>query len=338
MLAASAHAYDSVRVSTPSQPARSALRVGLVGPGRTRDGLGPFLARHLLAAGARVVAVCGRDLARTTDAAQSLARSLGNPVAAHVDLASMLRTAPLDALVIAAPIASHLPALQQAVAFGLPTLCEKPLVDADETDAALAALQGLRAAGAPLVENCQWPYALRALRRLGAAIAARPARFAQRLSPSGAGRSMLVDSLSHFLSLLQEVAAIDGARCVDVEFSSREPQATEMTLSGALRAPDVDLEFRLELVQCPQQPRPAWFAVDDLRCERHLLLPQYHWQFEFGGRRETVGDPQASLVYDFVSLASEPRSESNLDVARSLSSAIRTRARLFREIVGAYDR
>lgn len=312
------------------------MRVGLVGPGRRRDGLGPFLAKHLAAAGAQVVAVSGRDLARTQADAAELARALGHPVAAFASVDQLLAGGNLAALAIATPIAAHREALQAAAAAGVPTLCEKPLVDLGDHAAGLAAVDAFARASVPLVENCQWPYALRAL-RAHAPLPARAHTFAQRLSPSGVGRSMVLDSLSHFLSLLQEVAAIDAAsQLEDLRYSSGDPAATELTLSGALRAASGVVEFRLELVQCPAQPRPAWFALDGVRCTRELLLPQYHWQFAVADRRHSVGDPQAALVYHFVQLASEPRSESNLDVVRSLSAAIRTRARLFREILAAY--
>ena len=111
------------------------LRVGLVGGGRTRNGLGPFLARFLERDGARVVAVVGRNDQRAALVAEQLGRELGHAVAAHGDVASVLRVESLDALVISSPIETHCAALQLASKAGVHVLCEKPLVSLAESEA-----------------------------------------------------------------------------------------------------------------------------------------------------------------------------------------------------------
>ena len=56
----------------------SRLHVGIVGAGRSRNGLGPFLASHLEAAGGQVVAVSGRSADRAAAAADGLETRLGH--------------------------------------------------------------------------------------------------------------------------------------------------------------------------------------------------------------------------------------------------------------------
>ena len=54
--------------------------IGIVGAGRTRQGLGPFLANWFEKCGARISGIAGRDLARTRLAASAMSQQLGHPV------------------------------------------------------------------------------------------------------------------------------------------------------------------------------------------------------------------------------------------------------------------
>jgi len=309
--------------------------LGLFGPGRTRNGLGPFLAQHLERAGARVVAVAGRTAERTAPAAAALAERLGHEVAVHDGIAGLVARGDLAGVVIATPIEAHLQALEAAAAARLPALCEKPLVDVGQHAAAMQAVRAFARGGVPLVENCQWPLALAALRARGALPDKPPRVFAMRLSPAGTGRTMLVDSVSHFLSLLQALYGtavgvdLDGAR-----FSSVAPDATELRLDLDVDAGGGRAQTRLHLARCPTQPRPAWLEFDGRRCERRLTLPAYHWSFTDGQSEHAVGDPQAELAYHFVELLTQPRP----DLVRRHAAAIAARAELFAAVVRAFDR
>jgi len=310
------------------------LRFGLVGPGRTRNGLGPFLAKHLAVAGGRVVAVAGRDPARTAAAAAALGRDLGWPVAAHASLADLVGRGDIDALVIASPIDAHLPALRAALAARLPALCEKPLADRHAAEEVQATIAAFAAEGLLLAENCQWPFALAALQERGVVPRGLPRSFAMRLSPTGRGREMLVESLSHPLSLVQALAGEGAAwALVGAAFSTRAPDAEAMRVELELDAGGQRCALALELVRCPEQPRPAWFALDGVRCERELILPAYRWGFRHQGGFEDVGDPQAALVYGFVASLPEP----DLDLIRRHAATLAARARLFTDVVVAFD-
>jgi hypothetical protein len=314
-------------------------RLGLVGPGRTRNGLGPFLARHAVAAGAEVVAVAGRTLPRTRAAAAELAAALGHPVAAHASVFELTARGDLTAVIVAAPIPAHLPALRAALAARLSTLCEKPLVDVGEHAAAMDVVGGFANAGVLLVENCQWPRALAALRRRGVLESAPPASFSMRLSPAGSGRAMLVDSVSHFLSVLQDLYGLDRDASAGLEriaFTGVAAEASELSVEVAVRAAGGLARARLDLVRCPAQPRPAWLEFDGRRLSRQLQLPAYVWQFRDGQTVHSIGDPQADLVYDFVQLLSQPSSASP-DLVRRHAAAVANRARSFEAIVSAYD-
>jgi predicted dehydrogenase len=304
-----------------------------VGAGRTRNGLGPFLAAHLEAAGARVVAVSRRDLDRARGAAGDLAVALGHGVEARGSVGELLED-DLDALLVAAPVEAHLPALRAALAARVHVLCEKPLTRVEQTHEGLEIVAGFRAAGLVLMEHCQWPLVLPAWDRLHPGATRRPSSVAMGLSPSGTGRSMLSDSLSHLISVLQALVPVDAATEVAaLAFSGRCEAADGLQTSFRLHTPFPAVDCRLELGYCPHPPRPAWIAIEGLRMDREIEVPSYRLSMRAGERMIGIDDPSASLVYRFVRSLREVDSERN----GIESDRIRHRARIYRRILRALD-
>ncbi len=309
------------------------LRFGIVGAGRSRQGLGPYYVAHAEAAGGEVVAIAGRTSDRTMATATSLEGSLGHPVQACDGVAALLDVN-LDALIVASPVETHLPALRAALSAGVPVLCEKPLVTLEEHLWVPELMQGFRDRGLLVMESCQWPLLLPALGRLYPdRNFQRPHKVAMRLSPSPTGGAMMRDSLSHFLSVLQALAAIDGdIRIAAQEFRGRGGR-DGLDLSLRLEADEIRLHGELLLRQCQKQPRPAWIEVDGARMERQIQLPDYQISLIAGARNVSVDDPLAALVYGFAQLARE----ADLDRAQSESLVIQNRARLYHRIIEALD-
>jgi hypothetical protein len=310
------------------------LRFGILGAGRSRQGLGPYHARHAEAAGGEVVAIAGRDLARTQATARSLEESLGHSVLACEGVAALLRQ-DLDALIIAAPPAAHLPALRATLAAEVPVLCEKPLVTPEEHGLVPGLMREFREREILIMETCQWPLVLPALAKLHPERDFRhPREVKMRLSPSPLGRAMVVDSLSHFLSVLQALAPLDGdTRITALEFRGRGGEKDGFDLALELAGENFQVVGELILRQCPEQPRPAWIQVDGARIERQIRLPDYQISLVAGDRKLSVDDPLAGLVYGFVQCVREATS----DRVRTESLAIQCRARLYQQIVEALD-
>ncbi len=82
------------------------IPVGIVGAGRTRGGLGPFLAQFLEAEGFVITGVCGRSLDRSAANAEMIAKVLDHPVASFVSPAELCASG-ISALVIASPPEFH---------------------------------------------------------------------------------------------------------------------------------------------------------------------------------------------------------------------------------------
>jgi len=275
-------------------------RIGILGAARTRQGLGPFLARWLEKAGATVNGVAGREFMRTETTAVEISKQLGHPVAAYENAEQL--AANVDALVVACPAEGHLSGLDAALAAGVPCLCEKPLVTAAQTDEALRRIAAFRERGLLLVENCQWPFTLPALHELHPELREQPVRtLAMRLSPAAPGRVMIQDSLSHVLSLLQALVPLPvDAKLKAVVESEPGPAAEHNVVRFEVTGGTENVAVALHLQCCPQQPRPAWYEVNGMRVDRQLG-PNYEISFAANdGRVVNVEDPLAKLVYGFV--------------------------------------
>lgn len=279
------------------------VRLGLVGAGRTRNGLGPFLARACEAAGARVVAVAGRDAERAAHNASELGAMLGHEVASFASLETLCASG-LDAIVVASPAEHHLAALKQALARGLPCLCEKPLVDGPHAGAGIAAAEAFAARGLLLAENAIWPFVLPVLDALyGPRPPSAVRHVAMGLSPRERGlRSMVEDSLPHLLSLVHACAPAVAAHelvVVRAAWQHRAADETELRVALGFAAGSTSLDAELHLKQCPEQPRPMRLAIDGRLAERRIGAG-YRLSFVGNGREVPVEDPLYSLCRSFV--------------------------------------
>jgi hypothetical protein len=310
-------------------------RCVIVGPGRTRNGLGPFFARYLVEAGVEVCAGVGRDADRTQRACAELAQITGSRVAPYIDLAAALSDTGAAIAVIASPSAAHAEHLEIAARSAVDVLCEKPLVAAGLEGAARrvdALADSFLAAGHLLVENCQWPFVLPAFEELARRSPGAPERVAMRLSPSGTGRAMLEDSASHLVSVLQELMpSAGGLRLTEIAVDAPAVGVADVRCIAAHAAGRSDVRFELRQVRA--QPRPAWLEIDGFRADRVIDSSTYAMRLRAqDGREVPLQDPLRALVYGFVA---DHRAR-DLDRLRTHAERTRARARLYADLVAAW--
>jgi predicted dehydrogenase len=268
-------------------------RVALIGARRVRQGLGPFVARHLAALGAEVPCFLGT---RPESIAES-ERALG--ARGYQDLGELLAREQPDALAVLSPSETHERYLEAALEARVAVLCEKPLLwnGPGLARRAAALAERFAAAGVLLRECCQWPYTLPAYRALHPGVG--PLRsFSMRLSPASSDpRQMLGDSLSHPLSLLQALTANAPGRAEAVALAAR-PGEVELRFAFRMAAESVAVDVRLRTAERP--PREAGYAVNGHWAEREIRPSDYAFRFRDGGREVPVPDPLRELLRDFL--------------------------------------
>jgi predicted dehydrogenase len=272
-------------------------RIALIGARRVRQGLGPFVARHLVELGAEVPCFLGT---RPESIAES-ERALG--ARGYGDLSELISREAPDALAILSPSETHERYLEAALEAGVHVLCDKPLLWNGPGLARRASrlVERFAAAGLLLRENCQWPYTLAAYRSLHPDTGP-PTSFAMRLSPySQVPRQMLGDTLSHPLSLLQALTGAADARAQEVVLTAR-PGEVHLRFSYRMAAASVACEITLR--SSDRLPREAAYAVNGRWAERRIRPSDYAFTFRDGEREVPAPDPLRELLRD--SLAALP--------------------------------
>ncbi len=283
--------------------ARAQPAVAVVGGGRRRQGLGPFVARDLLAAGASVPAFVVTSAASAASLAREWARDLGIEARGYLDLASLLRNERVAALAILSPAETHVRHLEAALAAGLHVLCEKPFVwGLPELAATTRRLTlGFESRGLLLWENCQWPYTLPAFEQLHPGVLSRtPGRLAMRLQPASRGAQMLGDSIPHVLSLAQALLPVGDCRLEQLRFPGSGADPDALDLAFTLRCGERALAVEVELRRSDRHPREAVLAIDGRRAQRLVSADGYQLSFAGDGRSVPLPDPLTRLVADFV--------------------------------------
>jgi predicted dehydrogenase len=292
-----------------SWPHGRAVRVAVVGAGRTRQGTGPFVARRLIEHGADVVAV-STTAPHTAQAAAAEVTALSRrPCQSFTSVASMLGTTGLDAVAICSPAHAHAEHLRLALSRGLDTFCEKPLVDAGRRGDALAEARDVVDAFTEhrlvLHVNTQWPHALDHLRTLYRLDALPPLQTLRvELEPPVRGSAMVAEAVPHANSLLLALAPAGEASDLRVSLSSEQGALdvhftwSALSASGTqAEASDITYRFRWRA----EQPREAAFEVNGMRVERTVDMTRgYEIAFKGNGRREASTDPLAASVRAFI--------------------------------------
>ena len=316
----------------------SAPRFGLIGARRVHQGLGPFVARDIAAAGGEVAAVLGRSqesAGEAADAAAQLMPDRGAPIAtAKLDEFFSQR---LDAVCVLTPAGTHGKFVEAALARGCHVLDGKPFLWFPETDwtASAGSLEERFAeAGLLLETNAQWPWTRGALERaLGRSLTGTK-RLAMGQQPASRGLQMIGDSAPHPLSLAQAIAP-------DItEFSSLEvdgKSADEIRVRGTLRGEHSQLEFEMQLDGRPTAPdsgpRETWIEIDEIRVERCIRPRDYALFFRRGSALFDLPDPLTLRLADFVEKVRSPRKKGTLVPDRTISR----RAALLKSITDAFQ-
>jgi hypothetical protein len=279
---------------------RDLLPIGIVGAGRSVAGLGPFLAKFAEEEGFFVAGVSSRSSERAKANAEAIAHQVGHDVRATASPAELCGLG-LAALVICSPTEFHLEALQAAAKFGVPTLCEKPLVHEDHGKEGAEVLEVFARKRIPLLENCQWPYTLTAFSQLlGPVTIEKRLTIELGLGPPRAGREMVQNTVSHLLSLIQAVGSLDPEAAVtDASIADLSFQQSKNLLKFCITSASGNFaEGLLHLNVCPVAPRPAWLAINGRRMDRHVRSG-YEIAFSASGREVTIPDPTKELFKHF---------------------------------------
>lgn len=316
-------------MSQPKSPA-----VAIAGARRQRQGLGPFVARFLHEEGARIAGVYGRSLASASVAAAELKSTLGVETVAYPDLPTLLRETRPDGIAICTSTEAHQQHLLDAADAGVAALCEKPLLWRDGDDPVRATervLERFEAAQRGIILNTQWPHLLAPFFTLYPEVSKQPLHsFEMYLAPSAVGLDMVVESVSHPLSLLFALVGpgrVEGRSCRYQEESGIGQTHVSFDFHHATGTVAGLVHLKTE----PNQPRNAWFALNGKRVDREIRPPHYGIALRSDARTIAVDDPLRLQIRNFLLALRGARSFDSREILRCHSEGLTAFVRAFRQ-------
>ena len=283
------------------------LHVAIIGPGRSRQGTGPFIAKAFHQSGATIAAVVSSTQKSAADAATRLNADYGIDCHAFESLEELLKKRPVDIVVISSPVASHLKYLKAAIQAGRHVFCEKPLwwpsiETAGElkrvTEKTVKLVKLCNAGKRVLQLNTQWPFTLPAYYEMYPAVQT-VETFSMWLSPQSRDKTMIVDAAPHLLSMLY--ALIGAGRIQDVAFDYRtNGEDNELDVKFNYLHARGNTEVGLSLKPTNTYPKPAAYAINGKRVNRHIKRSDYLIALHSPDKQLPVVDPLVCSVKNFI--------------------------------------
>lgn len=282
------------------------VRVVVVGARRRRQGIGEFVAREFSAAGAAVCGVVGSTEERARETAAGLSQQLGSGCRGYGDLARALETERPDVVAICSPFPMHAEHLRSVLGHGCHCLCEKPLVWSDapsspsSTEIAEEIVEAFIREGRYLALLTQWPQTLPFFDRLHPEVRKGgrvPREFTMRMSPVHGGEGMVLDSVSHPLSMIQHLVGCGVITDIEATFAS---DRRDLHLQFGYRHARGCLSVSCRFCVVEEPPRPASYGIDGRVVSREIQLPDYEMFFSSEGRRIGIEDPLRGLIRSFL--------------------------------------
>jgi hypothetical protein len=181
-------------------------------------------------------------------------------------------------------------------------LCEKPLywdegqpVDPDEVEYLVNRFCN---EGQLLQLITQWPETLDEYYSIYPEVKDQPVeRFEMLLGPASSGINMVIDSLPHVLSMVHCLTGIGDVENPRIRSKSPEHKIVSFEYRHATGC----LEVAVDLIQTPESPRPAGYAINGYAVRRSIQLPEYQMMFSgASGEPIAVEDPLEKRVRHYL--------------------------------------
>ncbi len=288
------------------------LNVAIVGPGRSKQGTGPYIARTFNKLSCNVQAVVSSSAKSTNAAVEMLRNDYAIACEAYESLDDVLKHHEIDVVAISSPAESHIDYLQTAIDAGCHVFCEKPLLwpaqkitsskDVDLlTQQAIHLIKQCNKNMTVLQLNTQWPFTLPTFFELYPAFKQENAisHFSMWLAPQSDGDTMIVDTFSHVLSMLYALVGAGKINNIESNFQLRN-ENQDLKIEFQFLHARGDTHVCVSLCSSDTFPKPAAYAINGHRVDRHVELPNYLISLHSSDKQMPVVDPLESSIKNFI--------------------------------------
>ena len=290
------------------------LNVAIIGPGRSEQGTGPYIARTFNELGANICGLVSSSLASASKAAQHLHAEYKIECNAYENIQRLLEETQVDAIAISSPIGSHFDYLRLAVQQKCHIFCEKPLWWPDINDNLQINTEYISNQTIDLVNQCiddnlvlqlntQWPFTLPTYYEIYPQqnlTAESINNFSMWLSPQSIKGEMIIDTVPHILSMLYSILGtgkIQNIKSDDITDSAIQKVIIEFDYLHAFG----DTQVAINLTPSDAIPKPAAYAINNNRVDRHVEMPNYLISLCSPEKKLPVMDPLVCSIKNFIS-------------------------------------
>jgi len=289
------------------------LHVAIIGPGRSRQGTGPYIAKAFHQSGAIINGVVSSTVKSAANAAKLLKTDYGIDCHAFGNLDDLFKNRLVDIVVVSSPFASHFEYLEAAIEAGCHVFCEKPLwwpsteiVTENDlrrvTEKTIRLVELCKTKNLILQLNTQWPFTLPTYYEIypqeeHATQAIET--FSMWLSPQNTDKMMIVDAAPHLLSMLYAIAGTGRIENVEYDYRSTG-QSNELYIKFDYLHATGDIKVHLSLRPTNTSPRPAAYAIDNKRVDRHIEPSGYLIALHSSDKQLPVVDPLLCSIKNFL--------------------------------------
>jgi len=290
------------------------LRAAIIGPGRSQQGTGPYIARTLSQNGVEIVALLSSSLNSAKAAAQDLLEKYSINAEAYSSLDELLENNEINILVISSPISTHQNYLHAALQANCHVFCEKPLwwpsneVKNDKdiirlTEETTALVKGFREQNLILQLNTQWPFTLPTYYEMYPAAEKDQTKdienFDMWLAPQSMDKSMIIDAAPHLLSMLY--AIVGAGRIENIQSSPGKIVEKELSIKFDYLHAFGKIHVSLNLNASDAFPKPAAYAINGKRVDRHVEVSNYLISLCASNKQAPIVDPLVCSIRNFIS-------------------------------------
>ncbi len=289
------------------------FKVAIVGPGRSKQGTGPFIARSFKQLGCDIQAVVSSSLKSTNKTVSDLKNEYAINCVAYESLEALLQNHTINIVAISSPVESHHQNLITAINAGCHVFCEKPLWWSKTQPTSKSDIGKITKETTELVHAChtnnvllhlntQWPYTLPTYYDLYPQLRNQPDidSFAMWLSPQSTSGTMIIDTVSHLLSMLYVLVGNGKINNIESNFHAVSDDQ-DLHIQFVYIHAFGDTLVSISLTSSNSFPKPAAYAINGLRADRHVELPDYLISLQTAERQLAVEDPLVCSIKNFLS-------------------------------------
>ena len=288
------------------------FNVAIVGPGRSKQGTGPFIARTFKQLGCDVQAIVSSSLDSAKKTVQYFKNEYAINCMAYENLETLLKNHSIDVVTISSPVDSHHQHLRAAIQADCHVFCEKPLWWPSSEIISASDVRKITKDTIKLVNSCsankllqlntQWPYTLPTYYDLYPQLKSRQTieSFSMWLSPQSQGSTMIIDAVPHLLSMLYSL--VGNGKINNIESNYHETNdSQDLQIEFDYLHALGDTQVSILLTSSNTFPKPAAYAINGHRVDRHVELPNYLISLRSAEHQLSVEDPLVCSIKNFIS-------------------------------------